>query len=187
MTGGDPACDILDVFPWVFRSRWGDMECPAFEIRGHAGPPAKYDGVALGRGRRPCDWNRSRSKGKCGRDRGAAAGPRALRFLGVGNDENDPVRRTCRILQTPNTGRRRQTTALADFPAQCVARQLDAKPINAARSKIPATMGNGGIEGGSFGRYDAHPARWSIAVPCGVDILARLAAVQPPHILTALS
>ena len=38
-----------------------------------------------------------------------------------------------------------------------------------------------------FVRYDAHRARWCIVLSCGVDILARLAAVQPAHILTALS
>src|SRR5438552_3144880 len=53
--------------------------------------------------------------------------------------------------------------------------------------QIPATMGNEASRGRSFDRYEAHPARWSIAVPCGVDILARLAAVQPPHIFTAFS
>src|SRR6185503_14458443 len=39
----------------------------------------------------------------------------------------------------------------------------------------------------SFVRYDAHPAGWSIAVPCGVDLPARRAALQPPNLLTALS
>src|SRR6266436_5326083 len=41
--------------------------------------------------------------------------------------------------------------------------------------------------GWSFVRYDAHHARWCIVLTGRVDILARLAAVQPPHTFTALS
>src|SRR5437763_12588960 len=41
--------------------------------------------------------------------------------------------------------------------------------------------------GGSLVRYGPDLARWSITVRCGFDLLASLAAVQPPRILGPLS